>query len=292
MNANMIWNWLETWTSDGSFTLSLVWLAGLSLVAIGYGLKLMWQSDYGFSESVLYLPAYLLGRLLWRVQFTNPPPPELRSGAILAPNHRSSVDPMFIQLAAKRRVHWMVAKEYCQIPVMSALMKALQVIPTNRSGTDINSTKIAMRYAQQGRLVGMFPEGRINVTAAPLLPVRAGAAMVALKAGVPIIPLYLHGSPFRESVLSPLLMPARVQITFGQAVHPVEPQLETNEPAQQFDESGDSPRANNQRQATWMMQRWGQSMLRLAGRPHATFELGSSRAKVRRDSKQSANDQA
>ena len=154
-------------------------------------------------ETLLYLAAYLLARLLWRVHFSNQPPQELQRGAVLAANHHSSIDPMFIQLAARRRVHWFVAKEYCQHPILGLLLKPLQVIPTNRSGMDLKATKVAIDYARQGRLVGIFPEGKINVTNDLLLPIRAGAAMVAVKSGAPIVPLYIQGSPYRGSVLNP-----------------------------------------------------------------------------------------
>ena len=57
----------------------------------------------------------------------------------------------------------------------------------------------------------MFPEGRINTTRDPLLSVRAGAAMVATKARVPIIPIYIGNSPYFDplGVTSPFLIATR-----------------------------------------------------------------------------------
>jgi 1-acyl-sn-glycerol-3-phosphate acyltransferase len=78
---------------DVSQTVSLLWLLGLILAALLYAVSLIWRSDYGLWESILYLPTYLFGRLLWRVHFTNTPPPEIKAGAVLVANHRSSVDP-------------------------------------------------------------------------------------------------------------------------------------------------------------------------------------------------------
>lgn len=196
--------------------LALLWLLGLLAGASLYFCQLYRRSDYSTWESCLYLPTYLLGRLLWRVHFTNDAPAELSGGGVLAANHRSSVDPFFVQLAARRRVHWMVAKEYCQHFAFGPLLRALQVIPTNRSGMDTACTKAALRITQAGGLVGMFPEGRINLTSAPLLPLRSGAALVASRSNVPLIPLWIEGSPLGKSVWSPVLMPARVKITFGQ----------------------------------------------------------------------------
>ncbi|MFO1066871.1 MAG: lysophospholipid acyltransferase family protein [Pirellulales bacterium] len=199
---------------------AILWLALLALTAVAYGSAVYRRSPYSAWENVLYLPVYLWGRLLWHVHFTNDPPTELAHGAILVANHRSSVDPFFVQLAARRRVHWMVAREYCENPVSGPILKALQVIPTNRSGMDTASTKTAIRIAREGRLVGMFPEGRLNHTRDPLVSIRSGAALVAMRAGVPIIPIYILGSPYRRTVWSPLIMRADVEITFGCPIDP------------------------------------------------------------------------
>lgn len=94
--------------------IALAWLLLLCGIGLGYFGWLFKHSDYSTWESCLYLPTYLFGRLLWRVHFTNSAPGELRGGGVMAANHRSSVDPFFVQLAARRRVHWMVAQEYCR----------------------------------------------------------------------------------------------------------------------------------------------------------------------------------
>ncbi len=64
-----------------------------------------------------------------------------------------------MQLAARRRVHWMVAREYCEHPVFGLILGAAQVIPTNRSGMDTAATKAAIRLTKAGRLVACFPRG-------------------------------------------------------------------------------------------------------------------------------------
>ena len=70
----------------------------------------------------------------------------------------------------------MVAKEYCEHPLFGWAFRILGSIPVNRSGVDTAATKLAVRYAKQGDLVGMFPEGRINISKSVLMPGRPGAA--------------------------------------------------------------------------------------------------------------------
>ncbi len=257
--------------------MAVIWLCLLVMAAAAYLWLMIRRSPYSMWENVLYLPTYLWGRLLWRVRFANAPPTAMNGGAILVANHRSSVDPFFVQLSAGRRVHWMVAREYCENMITGPILKALQVIPTNRSGMDTNATRQAIRLASEGKLVGMFPEGRLNHTHHPLVSIRPGAALVAMRAGVPLIPLYIHGSPYRREVWSPLVMPAQVTITFGQPIDPAghlaqnAPSLDSDAEQGQSTAPSEISTNNSARpeliEAERMMMRWGQEVLTLAGQP-------------------------
>ena len=161
---------------------------------------------------------YLVTRVLWRARATGPLPVSPDQGAVIICNHRSSLDPAMIEITTNRVVHWMVAKEYCTSPLFSWFLRLAEVIPVNRGGIDTQATKMAIRYARNGGLVGLFPEGRINTTDRVLLPGRPGAAMIALKARVPVIPCYIHGAPYDGTPLGCLLMPARVTVKIGQPI--------------------------------------------------------------------------
>lgn len=264
--------------------IALAWLLLLCGIGLGYFGWLFKHSDYSTWESCLYLPTYLFGRLLWRVHFTNSAPGELRGGGVMAANHRSSVDPFFVQLAARRRVHWMVAQEYCRHFAFGPLLRALQVIPTNRNGLDTASTKAALRITQQGRLVGMFPEGKLNQTSQPLLPLRGGAALVAIRSQVPLIPLWIEGSPLGKTVWSPLFMPARVRITFGKPIYPpgvcCRTSLDNVTDATTMDAGPEKkePRgADELTQSDALIVQWGTEIMKLAGRASNSVALASQR---------------
>jgi 1-acyl-sn-glycerol-3-phosphate acyltransferase len=110
----------------------------------------------------------------------------------------------------------MVAREFCEQRIFRWLARTCEVIPVNRGGIDTQSTKAAIRLASRGGLVGMLPEGRINLTDQLLLPVRPGAILVALKARVPILPCYIDGAPYAGSIWSPFLMSARTRLVMGE----------------------------------------------------------------------------
>src|SRR4051794_25701940 len=162
-------------------------------------------------QGFLWAVAYLLCKLLWRTRWRNDLPLAPHQGGVIVCNHRSSVDPFFVQTATGRKIHWMVAREYCEHPAFAWFLSSCEVIPVGRGGVDTAATKMAIRLASSGELVGMLPEGRINMSEDFMLPVRAGAALVAMKANVPVVPCYIHGAPYRRYPWSPLRMPARVE---------------------------------------------------------------------------------
>jgi 1-acyl-sn-glycerol-3-phosphate acyltransferase len=166
-------------------------------------------------QCFLWVIAYLLCKLQWRARWLTPLTAPETSGAVIICNHRSSVDPFFIQTMTGRKVHWMVAREYCQHPALRWFLGSCEVIPVSRGGIDTASTKAAIRLCKAGELVGMLPEGRINMSDAFMLPARPGAVLVAIKARVPIVPCYIKGSPYWRYTWSPLVMRARVEVRCG-----------------------------------------------------------------------------
>lgn len=210
--------------SDGWAVAFLV-AAGIAYVGL-FVYLLTRKGRYTTAERLLYAPVYVLARILWRVEINWDPSWGERSnhemlrdrisgGAVLIANHRSSVDPFFVQLAAGDRVHWMVAGEYFKHFLFGPLLRSYQAIPTNRGGFDNASTKRAIRLASEGGMVGMFPEGRINRTFAPMLSIRPGAAMVAARAGVPLVPIWIIGAPSGNQVYSALFRAAHVRVIVG-----------------------------------------------------------------------------
>jgi 1-acyl-sn-glycerol-3-phosphate acyltransferase len=198
-------------------------LAVIVLAAIGAALatcavRAARKTRFTLGQLPLMALNVIYTRVVWRVRVSGAIdlPPGL--GAVIICNHRSSLDPAFIGLMVNRIVHWMVAKEYWPIPVLGWFFRTCQCIPVSRGGVDTAATKIAIRYAEQGALVGMLPEGRINETEQLLLPARPGFVLVALKARVPIIPCYIHGAPYDGTVCGCLWMLAKVRLVIGKPI--------------------------------------------------------------------------
>jgi 1-acyl-sn-glycerol-3-phosphate acyltransferase len=171
--------------------------------------------EFTVSQLILWYLAKLLVRGLWRAKQPRWPMPP-GQGVVVVCNHRSSVDPFFIQTIVDRPMRWMVAREYVEHRALRWFLRTCNVIPVGRGGVDTAATKAAIRFAAEGGWVGMLPEGRINRSHDFMLSVRPGAVLVALRARVPILPCYIEGSPYGGTAISPLRMRARVRVVFGQ----------------------------------------------------------------------------
>jgi 1-acyl-sn-glycerol-3-phosphate acyltransferase len=197
--------------------------AGLLLILVAAGVlgvvRFMRRLNYSLPQLALFLINEFMCHFIWRATVTGRLKVADGQGAVIVSNHRSSFDPCFVQMVSnQRKVHWMVAAEYFSQPVMGTGLRITEAIPVGRRGIDTAATKQTMRYAAAGELVGMFPEGRINATDDILQSGRPGAVLVALTAGVPIIPCYIQGSPQAESVFANFVTRSRVRLTIGNPI--------------------------------------------------------------------------
>ncbi len=120
--------------------------------------------------------------------------PELSEGAYLViANHRTWADPIYLCAALNRQQpHFMAKRELFKIPLLNILIGALGAYPVNRGGVDVGAIRYTIDMLRAGVSVGMFPQGhRYNGQDPRTTPVKTGAAMIALKAGVPVLPVYI-----------------------------------------------------------------------------------------------------
>ena len=198
-------------------------LSILVLAAIGLGLaaclaRYLRRAPGTTIQGLLLLLNLASACLLWRARISGRFTIPAGQGAVIVCNHRSPADPSTLYLATNRVVFWMVAKEFVLHPLMAWFFRASGAIPVGRGGIDTAATKLAIRHVKNGELVGIFPEGRINMTDQVLLPGRPGAALIALKAGVPIVPCYLTGSPYNETSYGAFLMRGKMHLRVGEPI--------------------------------------------------------------------------
>jgi 1-acyl-sn-glycerol-3-phosphate acyltransferase len=157
-------------------------------------------------------------RAYHRLSVRTPCPLPRAGPAILVANHTCGLDPLLIQSVCPRLITWMMAAEYFDSKPVAAICRTVGAIPTYRSGRDTAATRAALRALGAGQILGIFPEGRIELTN-QLLPFHHGVALMAIKTAVPVYPAFLDGSQRGKTMLESFLSSNNTTLTFGPPLH-------------------------------------------------------------------------
>jgi len=134
-------------------------------------------------------------RIFFRVEVIDSHKVPAEGPALLCANHNTILDMFFLGFRLKRWIHWMAKEELFRNPVLAYVLRKLGAFPVKRGTGDVSSIKNAYRLLEENKIVGIFPHGtRINPAKIETTRVKSGAVMIALNAGVPIIPAAVCGS--------------------------------------------------------------------------------------------------
>src|SRR3954452_23555556 len=136
----------------------------------------------------------LFRALDFRIDLTGAQHIPTTGGAVIAANHVSYFDFMLVGYAARpqRLVRFMAKKQVFDHKVGGPLMRGMHHIPVDRSA-GASAYAAAVQALRDGELVGVFPEATISRAFTPI-PMKSGAARMAIDAGVPIVPVVTWGA--------------------------------------------------------------------------------------------------
>lgn len=159
---------------------------------------------YRFLRTLLRIILLCFGR--WKITGTENLP---RQGSVIVVcNHVSYWDPVLVGCTLERQVHFMAKAELFSIPLFGSILKKLGAFPIKRGRSDRSALRTAIHLLQQGKVLGVFPEGTRSTTG-DLLPFKTGITMIAYKAGCPILPMGVINS---KKVLLGWFCPVEVRI--------------------------------------------------------------------------------
>jgi 1-acyl-sn-glycerol-3-phosphate acyltransferase len=164
---------------------------------------------YAVVQSLLRLLVLLLTRAQVRGRDHVP-----RAGAaILVSNHIAAVDPGVLMAVLPRPIALMSKVENAR-GILKLFIPLLGSFTVRRGAADRRALRVAEQVLGQGRLLCMFPEGTRSVSGM-LGSAHGGAALLALKSAVPIIPVAITGTPRIVMRQFPWLGRPRVTVTVG-----------------------------------------------------------------------------
>jgi 1-acyl-sn-glycerol-3-phosphate acyltransferase len=145
-----------------------------------------------------------------------------RGPCIIAPVHRSNMDTPYAAMVTGRRVRFMGKDSLWRKPFWAWFLSALGGFPVTRGSVDLEAMKRCMEVLQGGEPLVLFPEGE-RKSGPTVQPLYEGAAYLALKAGVPIVPVGIGGSERVMPKGSKMIHPHRVHIVVGEPIVPGAP---------------------------------------------------------------------
>lgn len=111
---------------------------------------------------------------------------------LLVSNHISNLDPPLVGSGIHRQVHFMAKEELFRVPVLAWLIRDFGAFPVKRGAGDRNALKTVFKILEEGRVLGMFPEGTRSKTG-ELEEAHTGAAAFALRSKAALVPVAIVG---------------------------------------------------------------------------------------------------
>jgi 1-acyl-sn-glycerol-3-phosphate acyltransferase len=145
-----------------------------------------------------------------------------RGPVILASNHRSFLDSIFIPLVVRRRVTFVAKAEYFDDAKTAWFFRSCGQIPIRREGGSASERALssATEVLRAGKVFGIYPEGT-RTRDGLLHRGHTGVARLALRCNVPIVPIGLIGTDDVQPIDSKMPKLFRVvRIRFGEPVDP------------------------------------------------------------------------
>ncbi len=167
----------------------------------------------------------VVGRALWPTRVSDRQRLPRRGGAILAANHQSFCDSVFLPASTRRRVYFIAKDEYFRNPKTAWLFRALGHVPMDRAGGSSarDALQTAARLLLAGKVVAMYPEGT-RTPGDAIYRGKTGVVRLAAMTGAPIVPVSIVGSNRVQPIGARIWRPRRtVTLAYGEPIAALAP---------------------------------------------------------------------
>lgn len=177
------------------------------------------KPDLLFYRVARFLLVAVLCRLWFRMTFTGRENLPASGPYVVAPVHRSNLDTLFVGGLTSRRLRYMGKDSLWKTRFFGAMFSALGAFPVHRGTADREALRRCIEVLQGGEPLVIFPEGT-RQSGPTVQPLFEGAAYVATRAGVPIVPVGIGGSEAAMPKGSKVIRPVKVHVVIGQPLAP------------------------------------------------------------------------
>lgn len=151
-----------------------------------------YSSFKNYSMMNIIRPALnLLCKTKYKVEFKGKENLERKGGFIIAANHISALDPMFIAMASNRLFHYIAKKELFENPVMAKALVHLNGFPIRRGIGDMNAVNYGIELVRRGEVLCIFPEGTRSPDGTPKAA-KSGVGYIARATRADVVPVAIY----------------------------------------------------------------------------------------------------
>ncbi len=162
---------------------------------------------------------WLIAKVFWRISFEGIENVPVEGPFVLAPIHRSWIDFGLVSGVTRRRMGYMGKESLWKNKAMGSFITMLGAYPVNRGAPDREALRRTLDILGKGEPLVLFPEGTRR--SGPVIEhLHEGAAFVASRAGVPLVPVAIGGSERALPKGKGLPRPVKIHVIVGAPIHP------------------------------------------------------------------------
>lgn len=162
-----------------------------------------------------------ISKIFWRIKYhgTENIPQDLSTGLLVAANHQTYFDPVWLCLPIHRRFRFMAWDKACDWFLIGPAIRYLGAFPVSLEKRGVRRVlNESVRSLKDGATLIVFPEGSREFSNGDFLEFKTGAARAAIEAGVPILPVTICGANHVWAQDMALPRPGKVNIHFHQII--------------------------------------------------------------------------
>jgi len=140
-------------------------------------------------------------------------------GVIIAPTYRSNLDTPMIGASAGRPLRYFAKSGLFRGPITTWILVSMGAFPVRRDMVDRSALKAALSVLEAGQPLVVFPEGE-RKSGPRIHPLLDGAAWLAAKSQVPVVPVAIGGTERAMGVGVRMPRPRAVRLVWGDPLDP------------------------------------------------------------------------
>lgn len=163
---------------------------------------------------------WVILKIFWRMEIRGIENLPENGGLIITSNHVSYLDPAVLVASLNRKIYFITKKEVFTNAFVSFILKNLNAFSVDRKNVDMLAFKKAINILREEKVLGIFPEGTRSSNG-ELQELKLGAIKIAMKTGVPILPVGISGTHkiYPRGIKFPILFKHKIIVKYGALQH-------------------------------------------------------------------------